>query len=143
MDDATQAAVLAVHTQFYTALSLADLALMERLWLPVPEAVCVHPFWETLTGWPAIRESWRVIFENQGVVHIWPTAVQVRLYGHTAEVTCLENIDLAERRGQAVRQVRATNVLRRAGGEWKFLEHHAVGLPDSAPPAPLEPFSAN
>lgn len=142
MEDATLAAVLAVHTNFYTALSLADLALMQRLWLPAPEAVCVHPGWATLTGWDAIRESWRGIFENQGVVRIWPTAVKVRLYGHTAEVTCVENIDLSGRRGAGIQQARATNVLRLSGGEWKFLEHHAVSLPSGSAP-PREPFSTN
>ncbi len=142
MDDATLAAVLAVHTNFYTALSLADLALMQRLWLDSPDAVCVHPGWAALNGWEAIRESWRGIFENQGVVRIWPTEVQVRLYGQTAEITCLENIDLTGVRGSGMGQARATNILRQVGREWKFLEHHAVSL-SSGSPRRRDPFSTN
>ena len=142
MDEATLAAVLAVHTNFYTALSLADLALMQRLWLDSPDAVCVHPGWAALTGWDAIRESWRGIFENQGVVRIWPTEVQARLYGQTAEITCLENVDLTNRRGGGIAQTRATNILRLVGREWKFLEHHAVSLPTGSSPR-REPFSTN
>ena len=142
MDDATLTAVLAVHTSFYTALSLADLSLMQRLWVDSPDAVCLHPGWPALHGWEAIRDSWRGIFENQGVVHIWPTAVQARLYGQTAEVTCLENIDMTGVRGSGVLQTRATNVLRLVDGDWKFLEHHAVSVPNSSPP-PRDPFSTN
>ena len=142
MEDATLAAVLAVHNSFYTALSLADAALMERLWAASPDAVCEHPGWPTLTGHADLLESWRGIFETQGVVHIWPTEVQVRLYGQTAEINCIENIDLAKTRGARRGRARATNILRRVGDDWKFLEHHAVGLPDSGP-APREPFSTN
>jgi ketosteroid isomerase-like protein len=142
MDDATLAAVLAVHTNFYTALSLADMALMQRIWLASPDAVCVHPGWAALTGWEAIRESWQGIFESQGLVRIWPTEVQVRLYGQTAEITCIENVDLTNVRGSGVRQTRATNILRHVEREWKFLEHHAVSLPGGQP-QPREPFSTN
>jgi hypothetical protein len=142
MDDATLAAVLAVHANFYTALSLADLALMQRLWLPSPNAVCLHPGWAALHGWDAILESWRGIFAQQGVMRVWPTNVQARLYGLTAEVTCVENVDMSGVRGAGIAQTRATNVLRQVNGEWKFLEHHAVSLP-LGQPAPREPFSTN
>jgi ketosteroid isomerase-like protein len=142
MDDTTLAAVLAVHTNFYTALSLADLALMQRLWLASPDAVCLHPGWATLHGWDAILESWRGIFENQGVVRIWPTNVQVRLYGHTAEINCVENVDLTGVRGSGIAQTRATNILRQVARDWKFLEHHAVSLP-LGQAAPRDPFSTN
>ena len=42
-------AVIAANQAFYTALSLADFALMQRLWLDSDDAVCLHP------GWPAIN----------------------------------------------------------------------------------------
>jgi len=115
---------------------------MQRLWLASPDAVCVHPGWPALHGWEAIRDSWRGIFENQSVVRIWPTAVQARLYGQTAEVNCLENIDMTGVRGTGVLQTRATNVLRLVERDWKFLEHHAVSLPSTSPP-PRDPFSTN
>ena len=57
MDENTEA-ILVVNDHFYRALSLADFNAMQRLWLASDEAVCEHPGWPPLLGWPAIRESW-------------------------------------------------------------------------------------
>jgi ketosteroid isomerase-like protein len=141
MDDTTQA-LLTANASFYTALSLADFALMQRLWLDSPEAVCVHPGWPALHGWDAIRASWHQIFENQGPLRVWPTQIQVRLVGHTAEITCLENIDMSQVRGTGLIQTRATNVYRLVPAGWKLLEHHALPMP-SGGVKPPERFSFN
>lgn len=141
MDDLS-AAVLAVNATFYTALSLADYGLMERLWLAAPEAVCLHPGWPPLHGWDAISQSWREIFRSQGPLRIWPTEVALRLYGQTAEVNCLENIDMHQVRAAGILQARATNIFRLVTGAWKMLEHHATSLPGGAA-QPLGPFSTN
>ncbi len=130
MNENTEA-LLAVNDQFYRALSLADFNAMQRLWLDSDEAVCVHPGWPPLHGWAAIRESWRTIFQNQGPLHVWPTETQVRLFGLTAEVNCLENIDTAQVPGTGVIQTRATNIFRRVDDLWKMLEHHAFPLRSS------------
>lgn len=141
MDDKTEA-VLVVNTNFYTALSLADFGLMQRLWLESPDAVCVHPGWPALHGWIAIRDSWREIFQNQGPLRVWPSEVQVRLYGQTAEVNCLENIDMSQVRGTGILQTRATNVFRLVVHAWKVLEHHALPMPNGQVQRP-DPFSSN
>jgi ketosteroid isomerase-like protein len=141
MDDTTPA-LLAVNASFYTALSLADFNLMQRLWLDSPDAVCVHPGWPALHGWEAIRASWQKIFENQGPLHVWPSDIQVRNYGQTAEINCLENIDMSQVQGTGIIQTRATNVYRLVDNTWKMLEHHALPMPggDVQPP---ERFSTN
>ncbi len=141
MDDTTQG-LLTANASFYTALSLADFTLMQRLWLDSPAAVCVHPGWPALHGWDSIRASWRQIFENQGPLRVWPSAVQVRLVSQTAEVNCLENIDMNQVRGAGLIQTRATNVYRRVAGAWKLLEHHALTMP-SGRVQPPERFSFN
>jgi ketosteroid isomerase-like protein len=123
--------VLIVNDQFYRALSLADFNAMARLWLASDEAVCVHPGWPPLRGWPAIRESWRTIFQNQGPLHVWPSEAEVRLFGLTAEVNCLENIDTAQVPGTGVIQTRATNIFRLVNDIWKMLEHHAFPMRSS------------
>ena len=137
-------AVLAANNSFYNALSLADFAAMQRVWLDSPDAVCVHPGWPALHGWTAIGESWRNIFQNQGPLHVWARQVQVRLYGQTAEVTCLENIDMSQVAGTGIIQTRATNIFRLVAerGEWKMLEHHALPLPGGSVRRP-ERFSPN
>ena len=134
--------VLAANQAFYTALSLAHYDLMQRLWLESDDAVCVHPGWPALQGSRAILDSWREIFENQGPLHVWPSEVEVRLYGQTAEVNCLENIDMSRMRGGGVMQTRATNIFRQAAEAWKLLEHHALPMP-GGDLRPLGPFTAN
>jgi len=141
MDDMSPA-VVAANAAFYTALSLADFNLMERVWLAAPEAVCIHPGWPALHGWNAISQSWREIFRNQGPLRIWPTEVRLRLYGQTAEVSCLENIDMNQVRGAGILQTRATNIFRLVTGAWKMLEHHATSVPGGEV-RPLGPFSTN
>lgn len=121
-----ETAVENLNAQFYSALSLADLSAMQRLWLNSAEATCTHPGWGTLYGWEAIRESWQNIFAHQGPLHIWPSEVQVRVFGETAEVQCLENIDSGQVAGAGVVQVHATNVFRLVNKEWKLLQHHAA-----------------
>ena len=143
MEDITEA-ILAANNSFYNALSLADFGAMQRVWLASPDAVCVHPGWPALHGWDAIRESWRGIFQNQGPLHVWASEAQVRLYGQTAEVNCLENIDMSQVAGTGIIQTRARNVFRLVAGrgEWKMLEHHAIPLPTGSVQPP-EPFSPN
>ncbi len=141
MDTITRAVLLA-NNQFYTAISLADFNLMQRVWLRSRDAVCLHPGWPALHGWESILESWRQIFRNQGPLHIWPTEVEVRLYGQTAEVNCLENVDLSQVRGTGVLRTRATNIFRLVSSQWKLLEHHALPLPTSDLQK-LDPFSSN
>ena len=135
-------ALLAANASFYTALSMADFALMERVWLASPDAVCLHPGWPALHGWDAIRDSWRQIFENQGPLRVWPTDLQVRLFGQTAEINCLENIDMSQVRGTGILQTRATNIFRLVDAHWKILEHHALPLPGGNMNPP-ERFSTN
>ena len=104
--------------------------------------MCIHPGWPPLHGWEDVSESWRNIFKNQGPLHVWPSEVHLRLYGQTAEVSCLENIDMNQVRRAGVLQTRATNIFRLAGDEWKMLEHHALPMPGGGA-RPLEPFSTN
>lgn len=139
--DADLDTVLEANARFYRALSLADLGAMQRLWLSSPDAVCIHPGWRPVYGWEAILDSWRAIFANQGPLRIWASAAQARIFGQTAEVTCLENIDTGQVAGAGLLQARATNLFRRHGAEWKLLEHHAV--PSQGDSRPLEPFSTN
>lgn len=120
-----EAAVEQTNAQFYSALSLADLGVMQRVWLASEEAVCVHPGWQAIYGWSAIRQSWQNIFAQQGPLHVWPTEVQVRVYGQTAEAHCIENIDSGQLPNAGMVQTQATNIFRLVNGEWKLLEHHA------------------
>lgn len=139
MKDPTQA-ILNVNRRFYHALAVADYPAMCRIWLASPDAVCVHPGQPALNGWDAIRSSWRAILAQQGPLHVWPSEVEVRLFGQTAEVHCLENVETGEAGG--IIQARAVNIYRAAGRGWKLLEHHVRAFEGGAP-QPVAPFSHN
>lgn len=133
--------LLAANDQFYRALSLADLEAMRQVWLTDPAAVCSHPGSAPLYGWEAIQQSWRQIFANQGPLRIWASEARVRVFGQTAEVACLENVDAGQLAGGGVLQTRAVNIFRRVLDQWKLLEHHAA--PAAGGVQPLAPFSHN
>ena len=65
-EDTIKRDILIANNSFYTALATADLTAMEDLWHHGLETECIHPGWDRLQGWPAIQESWALIFQNQG-----------------------------------------------------------------------------
>ena len=56
--------VLESNQNFYSALQNLSLKEMEAVWLPEDWVRCVHPGWDLIEGWEAVRESWQHIFEN-------------------------------------------------------------------------------
>ena len=69
-----------------------DLAAMDAVWAHTEHVKCVHPGWPLITGWDAVRESWRVIFENTAEIRFTIGDVAVVVNGSVAWVTCTENI---------------------------------------------------
>ena len=121
------------NARFYRAFEALDLAAMEAVWARGEHVKCVHPGWPLLTGWPAVRESWRAIFENTEEMRFTISDVRVETGGLLGWVTCTENI-LSHARGQiAVTALLATNVFERPGGEWLMTHHHASHTLPSEP----------
>jgi hypothetical protein len=67
---------------------------MDNLWKHDENVICVHPGWELLVGWLAIRESWVMIFQNTEVIKFNITNPKIRLFDNdgTGIVVCQENI---------------------------------------------------
>jgi ketosteroid isomerase-like protein len=133
-------AVLAANAGFYTAIETADLDLMESLWLPGAETVCVHPGSEPLRGTPAILRSWTVVMANLPYVQFFLTDVAVSVRGDVASVYCTENVlsapdDDAVEAFAGGRSV-ATNVFVRtasgAGAVWRLWAHHSSPVLDGS-----------
>ncbi len=132
-------AVLAANAGFYTAIETADVDLMESLWLPGDETVCVHPGSEPLRGTPSILRSWTVVMANLPYVQFFLTDVAVSVRGDVATVYCSENV-LSAPDGTAVESFAggravATNVFVRtasgAGAVWRLWAHHASPVLDA------------
>ena len=103
--------VMAANQAFYDAHEQRDLAAMTAVWDNSERAVCVHPGWPILRGWPAVEESWRGIFGGPGRNQFIVTNDAVAVEGDLAWVTLDENlVDVAahghHRRDQPLRSHR-------------------------------------
>ena len=125
-------AVFEANERFYRALNRLDLAEMERLWSHGSFVRCVHPGWELIVGWEAVRASWEGIFRGSsgGPAHSVEIAdVSVHVVSDLGWVSCIERITLP---GRSASLAVATNLFQRSpeeGLRWEMILHHASLLP--------------
>lgn len=116
--------VTRANLEFYEAFESLDIGRMDRIWLQQEYVTCIHPGWSLRVGWPAVRDSWVLIFNNTFAMTFDLTEVQIQVAGDVAWVVCTENI--SSRQGEAVQQSRvlATNLFERVGERWMVIHHH-------------------
>jgi len=116
--------VTQVNQAFYRAFENLDIAQMDLIWSPQEYVTCIHPGWTLRVGWPAVRDSWVLIFNNTFSMTFELTEIQVQVAGDVAWVICTENI--TSRQGETSResQILATNLYERIDGKWKMIHHH-------------------
>ncbi len=136
-EDVTKQEILAANERFYRALAEADLTAMSDVWHHSAITECIHPGWDRLRGWPAIRDSWAVIFANQGSVQVRAGDVLVRRRGDVAWVTCYENLAVRDQGTVQMSQMLAINIFERIDDRWRMVIHHAA----PAPPGTIRPRS--
>ena len=128
MKDLTEA-----NERFYRAFEALDVAQMDEVWMPAEYVKCVHPGWPLITGWDAIRESWRTIFENTAEMRFTLGDVEARVAGALGWVTCTENILQSVRGRISVTSVLATNLFERTPDGWRMIHHHASHVLSATP----------
>jgi ketosteroid isomerase-like protein len=112
--------VMAANQAFYDAHEQRDIAAMTAVWDTSDRAVCVHPGWPILRGWPAVEQSWRGIFAGPGRNQFIVTNDAVVVDGDLAWVTLDENlVDIA-----STGTIAATNLFARTDAGWKLVLHH-------------------
>jgi ketosteroid isomerase-like protein len=114
---------------------------MERLWSQGSFVRCVHPGWELIVGWDAVRASWEGIFRGSGgQAHSVEAAdVSVHVASDLGWVSCIERIALPGRSvgrsggvSSSTSLAVATNLFERSpeeGARWEMVLHHASLLP--------------
>ena len=119
IEEVTQA-----NRAFYEAFESLDVAQMDKIWAHQDYVTCIHPGWSLRSGWPAVRDSWVLIFNNTFSMSFELTEVQVQVAGDIGWVICTEN--LASRQGEQPIETRvlATNLFERIGDEWLMIHHH-------------------
>jgi len=125
------------NDSFYRALEGLELEAMDRIWLHEGWVRCVHPGWDAIVGWPAIRKSWEQIFESTSWMRVTPTSVEVEAFGDVGVVACSENISARHEGDVGLAVAQATNLYRRTSEGWRLFHHHA----SSAPVQVTQPFS--
>ena len=56
--------VTQANRKFYEAFESLDIAKMDEVWAHLDYVTCVHPGWSLRSEWPAVRDSWVLIFNN-------------------------------------------------------------------------------
>jgi ketosteroid isomerase-like protein len=126
------------NDRFYRALNDLDMDGMDRIWSHGSFVRCVHPGWELIVGWAAVRASWEGIFQGSsgGPAHSVETAdVSIHVASDLGWVSCIERITFTRRPGGGASSTSlavATNLFQRSSGEeggWRMILHHASLLP--------------
>ena len=115
----------AANARFYRAFEALDLSLMDDVWMHAEYVRCVHPGWPLISGWDAVRDSWRAIFENTAEMRFTLGAVETHVSGALGWVTCTENILQSVGGRISVTSVLATNLFERGADGWRMVHHHA------------------
>jgi len=80
------------------------------------------------SDWPAVRDSWVLIFNNTFSMTFELTDVTVQVAGDLAWVVCLENITTHQADEPQQARVLATNLFERIGDEWLLIHHHGSAV---------------
>lgn len=116
--------VTKANEAFYEAFESLDIVKMDRVWAQQDYVTCIHPGWTLRSGWPQVRDSWVLIFNNTFSMEFELSDLQIQVAGDVAWVICVENI--TSRQGETLQETRvlATNLYERIGDEWKMIHHH-------------------
>jgi ketosteroid isomerase-like protein len=116
--------VTEANRKFYDAFESLDIGKMDEVWAHLDYVTCVHPGWGLRSEWPAIRDSWVLIFNNTFSMKFELTESIVQVAGDMAWVICSENNTSQQSDEPQHARVLATNLFERIGDEWLMIHHH-------------------
>lgn len=128
-----KAAVLAANNQFYAALNklfTGDVAAIKAIWSHADDVTYMGPTGGFEHGWSAVLKNW----EGQAALklggRVEPTDVQMVVGKNIAVVSDYEQGENTNANGKVERlKLRATNIFRKEGRQWKMVGHHTDLLP--------------
>jgi SnoaL-like domain len=121
--------LLEANKNFYRALQSLSLEEMESVWLQEEWVRCLHPGWDMLEGWEAVRESWQQIFESTKFLRVSVGVQAARVENGIAWVCCTERISSAAEGRFETAYVQSTNLYMLRDGNWYLVLHHSSHLP--------------
>ena len=117
-------AVTKANQRFYEAFESLDIVKMDEVWTHQEYVTCIHPGWAIRSGWPAVRDSWVLIFNNTFSMKFELTDVMVQVAGDMAWVICVEHLTTQQSDEPQQAKVLATNLFELIGDEWLMIHHH-------------------
>jgi hypothetical protein len=127
--------VLTVNNTFYQAMQSLDLGQMEAVWWHDDWVRCLHPGWDLLLGWDAVRESWEMIFSSTAKMNVTISRPLVHVLSDAAWVSCVEHATSAVESDFITTLVEATNIFVRRNSQWRMVHHHTTPLTGRVPAA--------
>src|SRR5215471_20649967 len=112
--------VVEANKNFYRALQSLDLDAMEAVWLQEEWVRCLHPGWDMLEGWEAVRESWQQIFESTKFLRVSVGVQWARVEKEVAWICCTERISSAAEGRFETAYVQSTNLYMLRGENWRL-----------------------
>ena len=116
--------VTKANQRFYEAFESLDIVKMDSVWAHQEYVTCIHPGWPIRSDWPAVRDSWVLIFNNTFSMKFELTEMMVQVAGDMAWVICVENITSQQSNEPQLAKVLATNLFERIGDECLMIHHH-------------------
>ncbi len=120
--------VTKANQRFYEAFESLDIVKMDSVWAHQAYVTCIHPGWPIRSDWPAVRDSWVLIFNNTFSMKFELTEMMVQVAGDMAWVICVENITSQQSNEPQLAKVLATNLFKRIGDECLMIHHHGSAV---------------
>jgi ketosteroid isomerase-like protein len=126
-NDDRQAVEQAVN-QFYASLNAlftGETLPMQEIWSHADDVTYMGPVGGFQTGWNQVWPVWQQQAEMKLGGKVLPTELHITVGNDLAFVECYEVGDNNAADGQPIEvAIRATSLLRKENGQWKFIGHH-------------------
>lgn len=127
------AAVLAANAAFYAALNkifVGDVGPMKAVWSNAADVTYMGPTGNFDRGWPAVLKNWEGQAKLKLGGRVEPAEVNMIVGQDIAVLSAYEQGENTNAKGKVERvRLRATNIYRKEGGQWKMIGHQTDPLP--------------
>lgn len=128
-----RAGVLAANAQFYTAVNKmlsGEIAPIEAVWSHADDVSYMGPTGQFEQGWSAVEKDWARQAAMKMGGSVKPVGVHIVVGQDLAMVNDYEVGDITNANGKVEQvKLRATNIYRKEGGQWKMIGHQTDPLP--------------
>ena len=132
-ENESNAGVKAAADQFYSALNTlftGGAGPMEELWSHSNDVTYMGPDGGIRVGWTEVQAVWEKQADKKLGGKITPDKMQIVSDPHMGITYNYETGENIDKDGKPIKvSIRATNVFRNEGGQWKMIGHHTDLLP--------------